>query len=225
MFGWSYGGPWRWAPESQRLAPPPEAVVLDPLALGAQLRSWQALADLEAKASRSRPMDRAECLYRQAAALYHDPNVLFPVYACHAEAFASVLRRRIPEVDADTPAAAADLEDRAPDRRMARYETASLSLVRALPLFREVERDYPAYPALDRAVFSQGLAWVRLASYRPFLGLQGWRSWENRRLRCLREGVVAFDRCAAHFPASSLADDASRAAAYWRGAVPHAFAR
>ena len=207
-----------WSEETWRLTPWPEVVVLHRGTIVRQARAWVTLAELERRTAKARGTARAELLYKQAAIFYHDRDVLFPAYGYHTMDFSGRLRS----------ATWAWGKEETNERREAviRFEKASLSYLRAVALFRQIEREHPRYAGLDKVVFSQGLAWRRLTDYRPYYAWSPALTsrWEGRRAPAIREVVAAFERCARDFPNSPLADDAASAAAWWRKARSRVFA-
>lgn len=218
------GGAWpRYAllpsKDEPRLDPPDAVLAPHTARFARQFRLWETLAELERRTDRAKGVARADLLYQQAAVFYHEPRVLFPAYAQVSVYHRWLLGKGLVE-DAD-PAARLTAQTR--------YETRSLSLLRALALFDRIERDFPSYPAMDRVVFSEAMAYRKLAEFRPFRAPpqtpEGWSKWseKDRFHEVLRIAVATFERCARDFPESPLADDATRAAAYWRRVRPDAW--
>lgn len=199
--------PSRWddraSEEEARLRPGPEAVRLDVARVAAQLRAWETLRELERRAAAATGDARAELLYKQAAVWFHDPRVLFPAYGARDQSF---------------PWSVASGVD---DARRARFDAESHALLRALALFGRLEAEHPGWAGLDRVLFSEGLAWRRLVDDRPWLATAG--AGEERQRDAIRAAARCFEACAVRFPRSPLADDAARAAAWWRSAHRDAF--
>jgi hypothetical protein len=191
------------APET-RLHPSPEPIVLDRGKLVRQFRAWETLAELEVRAAGARGYARADLLYKQAAICYHDRDVLYPVYGRHTSTFSGTLSSHLDDFDRAPEAR------QAAARARARFERTSLSYLRALDLFRQIERETPDWPALDEVVFSEGMLFKRLVDYRP----------NSACTDAAREAVATFDRLVRDFPDSPLAGDARAAAAWWRRARP-----
>lgn len=197
-----------WAHEEEEKRKPwPEAFIIDADVLMGQLRAWETLAALESRARTARRRARGDLLYKQAAVLYHDRDVFFPAYGRHTENFRGVIRR-VYYRSGKTPALAAAVD---------RFERNSFAWLRALELFRAIEREAPDYAAMDKVLFSQGLALRRLLDYLPY---KRDRTWQRG---MIRDVVTALERCAREFPDSPLAPDAGRAVAYWRANRPDAF--
>ena len=106
-----------------------------------------------------------------------------------------------------------------------RFEEESLSYLRAIALFRQIERDHPDYASMDKVIFSQGMAWRLLIDYRPHYQFHPYcdEGWDDLEATAIRSTATAFERCAKRYPESNLADDALAAAGYWRRARPAAF--
>lgn len=195
--------------EEARLRPPPDAVRLDVARVAAQLRAWETLVELERRAGAATGDARAELVYKQAAVWFHDPRVLFPAYGARDLGFTWGL------VGGRTDRAATG------ERLGERFDAESHALLRALALFARLEAEHPGWPGLDRVLFSEGLAWRRLVDDRPW-AVTDVRDGTRQR-DAIRAAARCFEACAARFPTSPLADDARRAAAYWRGVHPQAF--
>ena len=202
-----------------RLSPPRDPGVLDRDRLMRQLRAWDTLAELERRGARARGNVRADLLYKQAAVLYHDRDALFPCYEDHTLSFRRLLRFPC-RSDEDVPGG-----EEAERRRLERFGGETYAWERAAVLFQRLEHDHPRYPAMDKVLFSEGMCWKRLVDYRP-------RSeWASRRredpqdeaVQAVRRCVACFEQLVREFPTSTLADDAARAAAWWRRARPEAW--
>jgi hypothetical protein len=208
-------GPWTrpWDGD-ERLRPVTDPGVLDRDRLVRQLRAWDALAELERRAALARGTAQADLLYKQAAVLYHDRDALYPVYLQH------VWTRSIYPYLANSAWSPALPEEkrRAVEAQRARVGTETFAWERAAAVFRGIEQQHPDYPALDKVLFSEGMCWKRLVDYRPRGGAL-W-NWESQNVAAAKEAVACFDRLARDFPKSPLADDAERAAAWWRRARP-----
>lgn len=202
-----------WDDPESRLEPFLERLQIDEATLMGQFRAWDAIATLELRAARATGDARADLLYKQAAILYHDPRAIFPAYADIFD-----FRRAIRDEDALGP-----------------FVRTSYPLLRAIRVFERIEREHPTYAGIDRVLFSRGLAWAKLLSYKcepQELDERGpggpkptawseWRAWRDGMK--IREAVAALERCVALCPRSPLADDAWRAVLYWRGARPEVF--
>ncbi len=202
-----------------RLQPWPEVVHLDRTRLPVQMRAWETLAELERRTALARGDARADLLYKQAAVFYHDRDALFPLYGWHNFNFSSVLHgsQRRGSLEASREA-----------NRRARehFETTSLSYVRAMALFDQIEREHPHWAGLDKVLFSQGLVWRKLVDYKPSRHhVYWWQAADDKELHAIRQTVRAFERLVQRFPESPLADDAAAAVAWWRRARPTAFRR
>lgn len=192
-----------------RLRPSVEAVRLDVARVAAQLRAWETLAELERRAGAATGDARAELVYKQAAVWFHDPRVLFPAYGARDLSFTwDMVGGR-----ADRAASGERLGER--------FDAESHALLRALTLFARLEAEHPGWAGLDRVLFSEGLAWRRLVDDRP------WEVTDERggarKRDAIRAAARCFEACAARFPKSPLADDARRAATWWRTAHREAF--
>ncbi|MFM8979272.1 MAG: hypothetical protein ACKOSS_02230, partial [Planctomycetia bacterium] len=209
--------------EAGRAAPPQDPWHLDAERLARQFRAWATLAELERRTDAARGAARADLLYKQAAVLYHDRDVFFPCYGTHSANFGWALSA-LDDRD-DTPAAALPA---APSLQA--YAQRAFSWERALLLFARIEREHPDYAALDKVLFSTGMCLKRLVDYRPrnaderFAGdAQRYGADRPAWWRAVQGAVAAFERVAREHPSSTLADDAARAAAYWRREYPRIF--
>jgi tetratricopeptide (TPR) repeat protein len=219
--GEAHVGPWTrpWSPE-ERLAPVQDPGMLDDQRLVGQMRAWETLAELERRAQRARGNVQADLLYKQAAVLYHDRDALYPAYARHLYlSFYLWCREEPPTSPTDERVA---IEGH--DRRLEQFGSESFAWERAADLFQRLEREHPRYPAMDKVLFSEGMCWKRLVDYRP----RGWRRYEHDGSACIaneaiRRAVECFERLVREFPQSPLADDAARAAAWWRRARAEAW--
>ena len=144
-------------------------------------------------------------LYKQAAVFFHEPHVLFPAYA-----EVSSYHRWFLKLEAD---GAVDPTGVFPGLHP--YESRNYALLRALALFQLIEREHPDYAGLDKVVFSEAMAWKRLIAWWPFDARE---SYDDRQPELIRRLVATFERVPREFPDSPLADDATRAAAWWRRA-------
>lgn len=202
----------------RRLDPDLEPKVLPVGRLARQFRLWETLAELEERAQGAHGDARADLLYKQAAVFYHQPDVLFPAYAWHSHSFVWLMGRAELEIVESTHAQA---------RAHRHFQTETFSLRRAVALFERIEREHPGYVAMDRVLFSKGLAWKHLADYRPN------RAWfalpEHATLSstdlALRNVVTTFETLVARYPDSTYADDAARAVGHWRATLPQLFSR
>jgi hypothetical protein len=184
---------------------------LDEKTLMRQFRAWETIATLDLRVARSSGTARADLLYKEAAVHYHDPRVLFPAYGDifgFRTIFRHIARSEYHEGPGDFGA----------------FVRTSYPLLRAIALFDRIEREHPRYPALDKVLYSKGLAWAKLGDYQcdaveGAYGTEDKRPWATK----IRNAVESFERCAALCPRSTLADDALRAAAYWREERSRAF--
>lgn len=175
----------------ERLAPDAEPTVFGAGRLESQLRAWETLAELEHREARAGGLVHADLLYKQAAIFYHERDVLFPAYGSHTMDFAGRVASRAGDDDSAGR----------------RFASASFAWLRAIALFERIEREHPDYPEMDKVLFSEAMCWKRLVDYRPAFGTR-----DGSEQRC----VALFDRVVSEHPRSSLADDAARAAAWWR---------
>ena len=209
-FGGAFSGyTFRGQPDAWRVDPPEEVLVPHTRAIARQFRLWETLAELERRAQRLRGDARADLLYKQAAVFYHEPHVLFPAYA----EVSSYHRWLVGLSDAE-------VDDQGLFEGLHPYESRNYSLLRALALFHRIEREHPDYEGLDRVVFSEAMAWKKLIAYWPF---DARASYSDRQPQLIRRLVETFERVGREFPDSPLADDAARAAAWWRRARPAAW--
>lgn len=204
--------------DAGRAAPPPDPWHLDADRLARQFRAWEALAELERRTDAARGAARADLLYKQAAVLYHDRDVYFPCYGTHTFNFGWALdglaeERALPEGSDRTPT------------RLAAYAQQAFAWQRAEHLFARIEREHADYPALDKVVFSRAMCFHKLSEYRPHATIRESRDdWNAPWREAIRRAVETFERVAREHPTSTLADDAARAAAYWRRERPDVFA-
>jgi hypothetical protein len=205
-------------------APPCPALLLDPAVfdrdrLLKQMRAWDTLAELERRTASARGAAQADLLYKQAAVFYHDRDALFPCYERHTESFRRTLRFE------PTRSSPADGVDDARRLRLATYAAETYAWERALAVFDRIDRDHTSYPAMDRVLFSQAMCWKRLIDYSPRGRWSGFSSWcppDPEPVEAIRRCVETLDRLIREHPTSPLADDAERAAAYWRRTRPEA---
>ena len=114
------------------------------------------------------------------------------------------------------------------DRSRAQFEQESYAPYLAMRLFERVEREHPAYPGLDKAIYSRGLAWKQLMDFWPFDAYGAAPPGVTKEQRidgAVRSLVTTFEHLAATYPDSTLTDDALAAIAYWRRERPKAFGR
>lgn len=190
--------------DEERLSPAREPFLLDAHSLARQFRAWETLAELERRAASARRVERSDLLYKQAALFFHDPRLLFPVYGMATRNFQYMMRPWRGHASLG-PRYEAALEA---------FEERSYSPYRAIALFDRIEREDAGYAALDQVLFSRGIARRRALDFPPGLPRPH-----------IPDLTRDFDRCAALFPGSPLADDSARAAAWWRSARPAAFSR
>jgi hypothetical protein len=189
--------------EESRLDPWPERLQIDETLLMGQFRAWEALVTLERRTAQASGEERADLLYKTAAILYHDPRTILPAYA---EVFS--LGWLVQAVSDDA--------GRDP-RAFGTFVRTSYPLLRAIGVFERIEREHPTYTGMDKVLYSEGVAWGKFLDY-PCKAEEG-RTWDAK----IRNAVGAFERCATYFPSSALADDARRAALYWRSEWPGVF--
>ena len=187
-----FGGP--------RLQPKLEPFVLDSEILAAQLRVWETLAELELRTVRARGSARGDLLYKQAAIFYHDSRVLFPAYGRQSVSFGWLFGLL-----------GEDVGRKALVRVRRRFMEDSYSMSRALELFRRIEWEAPAYPRMDKVLFSQGMAHKKLLDYAPMRWIR-----DDEKDVLVRAVIDSFERCARRYPSSPLARSAKLAAAWWR---------
>ena len=98
--------------------------------------------------------------------------------------------------------------------------------LRAVELFRRIEREFPDYGGMDKVLYSQGLALKKVQDTRELDGVTDW-NYETAAFRIAEanELVAAFERCATRFPNSDLAPSAAGAARWWRWRISQAVAR
>lgn len=198
--------------EEQRMNPPPEAVQLPGDRLCRQFRLWETLAELERRRDRAIGGVRADLTYKIGAVYYHENNSIYPCYA------KNMSRSGLPEDVAARWRWADEIDkheetpDRAAQAQALRRKYAPLA--RAADIFEGLALERPAWPGRDKALFSAAKARIKLVDYRPF---------DDREERDfdIRAGVELFERLAHEHPSSNLADDAERAAAYWRRVRKH----
>ncbi len=197
--------------DESRLQPWPERLQIDEALLMRQFRAWETLAVLELRVAAASGEARADLLYKTAAILYHDPRTVLPAYAevfGFRELFWAV---RSEDVRPDLPS-------------FSGFVRTSYPMLRAIGVFERIEREHPTYAGIDKVLYSEGVAWGRLIDY-PCDAEQGGygpredRPWHTK----IRNAARAFERCATLFPKGPLADDARRAANYWREEEPGAF--
>jgi len=203
---WRFG---RSIAEETRLEPPRETVRLDVDALARQFRAWEAMGELERRTATARGSARSDLLYRQAAIFYHNACVLLPVYAYRS---GRLLRSGSEPTYVGAPSGAESW------RLWDRYVTESSSDLRAIALFDRIANLDPRYPGADRVLFSRALTRRRLIRWGSFPP-------DHPAADYVRALVEDLERCAAWFPSSPLADDALRAAGYWRRRYPALWGR
>jgi len=145
---------------------------------------------------------RADLEYKIAAVHYHN-RILFPVYAVNAA------NDGLPCLDDSYCALLPDAQTRV--ARVTQWERAAVPFLDSIERFEALLAGYPAYGGRDKALFSLGLAYVKFSQFRPT---------SLRRREHVADAVRAFEQCAREFPDSTLADDATNAARYWRKHYP-----
>jgi len=203
---------WSCCDNESRLDPWPEPLQIDETLLMRQFRAWEAIASLELRAARARGDARADLLYKEAAILYHDPRAIFPAYAVICD-FRRVFRHVTSEECKPEPAS------------FGGFVRTSYPLLRAIRVFERIEAEHPRYAAMDKVLYSEGLAWVKLTRYGCDASEGGYgpeEEWPFDR-RKIRNAVDSLERCATLCPWSPLADDAQRAVLYWKKVRPDAF--
>jgi hypothetical protein len=194
-------------PDKARLDPYPERLPIDATVLMRQFRAWEAIVELERRATRAHGHARSDLLYKVAAVFYHEPHAIFPAYGNVCD-FGGVLW----------------LAERKSPASYGTFVRTSLPLLRAIRIFEEIEREDPSYGGIDKVIYSKGVAWARLEQYGFTSEDSGDGPPERHPYRTkVRNAVQDLERCAAAFPRSPLADDAVRLATYWRNARPDAF--
>ena len=169
--------------DDERMNPPLEAVYLNNSELGEQFRAWETLAELERR--RDTSPDPADFSYKIAAVLYHNPTALFPTYGWYTRSWSGV------------PWSAVNDDD---------WCGGAFAMLRAAEMFEELADRYPGYAGSDKALFSAGMARIKLVRARAYVNDD----------RDTERAIVLFERCARDHPQSNLADDAANAARYWR---------
>ena len=129
--------------------------------------------------------DPADFSYKIAAVLYHNPTALFPTYGWYTRSWSGV------------PWSAVNDDD---------WCGGAFAMLRAAEMFEELADRYPGYAGSDKALFSAGMARIKLVRARAYVNDD----------RDTERAIVLFERCARDHPQSNLADDAANAARYWR---------
>ena len=188
----------------ERLDPSRESVYLHVDAIARQVRRWTILARLEERARHERRYEREDLEYKAAAILYHDRGVFWPVYGWYGSNLGHWL-------------AEAWRHDPAPFQRGAeRFMATSQSWQRALAAFGRFLDDNPDSDLADKARFSMGLCWRRLADAAPRHLFTSSELDDARRDEAAAGVIACMGEVARHHPQSPLADDAARAVVYWR---------
>ena len=193
------------ASELGRRDPYPEAVYFDAERLAPQLRLWETIAELARREEHaSGDAARGAWRYKQAAVYFYQPEALFPVYASYTRQAERVVDSLwgLPREDEGGYQAA-----------VAEFAQAAQGWRRAGALLAGIERRYPEFSGLDEALFTRGLCFERLLR----------APWCRDQDAVIRELVGSLELLAERFPASPLADDATRAATYWRANWGEAF--
>ncbi len=194
--------------DQSRLYPSSESKAIDEARTAAQFRIWETLAELERRASRVRGDAAHDLIYKQGAIFYHEAaNALLPTYQRGRRRQDSMMFSRV------VTKARAQLVRH-------RFRDTSFGPLRAIALWRHLEQRATGYPGLDKALYSQGLAWRKMLDHEdaPVYHLPSHKE--------VVTGLVdAFDRCAQRFPQSPLARPASDASRYWRQRAPELFVR
>jgi hypothetical protein len=196
-----------------RLDPPRPAFSFDAGALRRQFRAWETLAELEERAERAHGDARADLLYKQAAILHHDPNVVFPVHVLSGSYTGGFLRH-----DGTT-------DEEQADAAMRRFQAESFASRRAILVFERIRREHPGYAGMDSVLYSVGVSWRRLIDHRALASTvreEDTEDWTHRH-EMARRLVAAFEELALHHRESPLAPAAADAARWWRRRLPDAF--
>lgn len=187
------------------LHPDRERVNLPAERLARQFRAWCTLAELERRAETATTAERADLLYKRAAIFFHEPLVLYPVYARRAS-----YRSGLPE-----PWSLGGGDE---VRRTARsWMKRTFSRERAADLFGELHRGHPTWAGADKALYSRGLVHLHSLDDPTILWWTADREDEDLQARQhARRGVEALERLTTEWPASPLRNDAAGAARWWR---------
>lgn len=201
------GAPWRQEEERHvdwRLEPGRESVCLYGYNLTRQVRLWRTLALLEERAWHARRYEREDLEYKIAAVQYHEPNVWWPAYGSRGARFGYWLGE-------------AWRHDPVPfERGVERFMATSQSWRRALAAFGRFLDDNPDSDLADKARFSMGLCWRRLADEAPRHLFTSTELDDARREEAAAGVIACMGEVTRHHPQSPLADDAARAVVYWR---------
>lgn len=193
------------ARDALRLRPPEEVVVLPTRRLAFQMRCWSAIAALERRAAGERdPGARADLLYKAAAILYHQREVLLPAYA------AWEYRTGLPD--------AGVIEESLPPATARAWAGAHDTAGRAAAAFEAIATSHAGTPVAPLAAYSAARAHVRASEDRPPGGPT--LLTEDARRGHLRSAVEAFERFAVEHPSHPLAGTAGDQARFWREARP-----
>jgi hypothetical protein len=179
--------------DERRLRPPLEAVRLSSAKLTNQFRLWETQAELERRRDAVAGDERADLEYKLAAVYYHNYDVLFPVYARKG------VRSGVPGHNDWWLYAVPQVSRRMPDDSFASH-------ARSAELFEQLAADHPDWAGRDKALFSAAMSWIKLVDNPTAPGRDDY----------IRKGTALFERTAREHPTSSLADDATNAASYWR---------
>lgn len=207
-------------PIEERLRPSLERLLLEPAPLARQARLWATLATLEERARTAPPDEAADLRYKLAAVVFHQPDAYFPAYLVVNHFWSLEWLSR--------GAALGGPGDERQARALWAFLREAHGWLRATEAFHALA-EHP-WPGRDRARFSEALAWHRLIDAPPrqvlawsLVGhgdrpprLDAGRVGGVRREDAMRATLEAFETCAREDPTSPLADDAARAAAYWR---------
>lgn len=176
-----------------------DRVDLDLRRLRRQFRAWETLAELEARRAFAEWDDALDLLYKQGAVHYHEPDVLYPVYAGHWQHRSG------------TPSARWLAGRFAIHDPKASWVAGALQWNLAIARFEEVLQCDPGHALADDALYSIALAHVKAADDNAVrqLGVEA-------RDAHLQDAVRVFEELQVRQRGSPLAKSAEAAARYWR---------
>jgi hypothetical protein len=185
-----------------------DSLTLDVPRLAAQYRLLLLLRELQERERGAKAGVCAELRYLRARLLYRNPDAYFPVWAPHHL-----------NTGYDLNAVRCDAEA---DARLVAYVAEAFHLRRAYAVYASLLAEFPGYPGKDRVLHGLALCTARLMDYRPAVAVDAWVYPDPKPAgeppKAFAHGRVAdwFERLVREHPASALADDAERAAAYRR---------
>ena len=194
--------------DASRLKPATNADAAFLESMARQFRIWETLAELERRAVRVGGVRAADLRYKQGAILYHEAQHAFlPTYR---------QGRRRHHYGMSSFGKAVSKEAQAELTR--RFVETSFGPLRAIEIWERIEQTAPGYPGLDKAIYSQGLAYRQLLDheYAPVYSLLDHAA-------VVRGLVDSFERLAARCPDSTLTPSGAAAARYWRKRAPELF--